>query len=34
MKRKILNVLFALLFLTGFAILTYPTISDLTIRRS
>ena len=28
MKRKILNVLFALLFLTGFAILTYPTISD------
>ncbi len=28
MKRKILNVFFALLFLTGFAILTYPTISD------
>ena len=28
MKGKLLNVLFALLFLTGFAILTYPTISD------
>lgn len=28
MKRKILNILFALLFLTGFGILTYPTISD------
>lgn len=28
MKRKLLNILFGLLFLTGFAILTYPTIAD------
>lgn len=28
MKRKLLNLLFGLIFLTGFGILTYPTISD------
>ncbi len=28
MKRKFLNILFGLIFLTGFGILTYPTISD------
>lgn len=28
MKRKIANILFGLLFLVGFAILAYPTISD------
>ena len=28
MKRKISNVLFGLLFLVGFGILAYPTISD------
>lgn len=28
MKRKILNILFVLLFLTGFGILAYPTVSD------
>ena len=28
MKRKLLNLLFALIFLIGFGILTYPTISD------
>ena len=28
MKRKILNICFGLLFLAGFGILTYPTISD------
>ena len=28
MKRKLLNLLFGLIFLVGFGILTYPTISD------
>lgn len=28
MKRKLLNLIFGLLFLAGFGILTYPTISD------
>ena len=28
MKRKLLNLLFGLIFLTGFVILTYPTVSD------
>ena len=28
MKRKIANVLFGLLFLIGFGILVYPTVSD------
>ena len=28
MKRKIFNILFALMFLIGFGILVYPTVSD------
>ena len=28
MKRTILNLLFGLLFLAGFGILAYPTVSD------
>ena len=28
MKRKLINILFGLLFLTGFGILIYPTVSD------
>ena len=27
-KRKILNILFGLMFLIGFGILAYPTIAD------
>ena len=28
MKRKLMNLFFGLVFLAGFGILTYPTISD------
>ncbi len=28
MKRKIFNILFALMFLIGFGVLVYPTVSD------
>ena len=28
MKRKLINLVFGLMFLTGFGVLAYPTVSD------